>query len=100
MDTWNRRILTVLAELGILALATFLLQLHWVLVASFAALIVIAGLAPHRWSGLLTGLGMLGVAAVAHFYYGQDRIAILLAIIGLVFLALGIPRLLNPASSR
>jgi hypothetical protein len=89
----KERVVSLVVQLGILGLAWWLLGLHWVLVAAFAGVIIVSTLVPERISGVVSGLGSLGLAALAYFYYGQVLVAALLAVLGVISLIGGLKRL-------
>jgi hypothetical protein len=90
----------LLARVGIVGLNLVLLGVAWqllgldlLLVGAIALVIVVVGVVPARWSALTQGVGLLLLALLLKLHYGADRMAILIAVIGLVVLVLGVFRL-------
>lgn len=89
----QERLVSLVVQLGIVGLAWWLVGLHWVLVAAFAGVIVVSTFVPERISGVVSGMGSLGLAALAYFYYGQVLVGALLGVVGVVSLIGGMKRM-------
>jgi len=74
----------------ILGAAWWFLRLDWILTAAIAAVIVVGGLLPPIIGSFAGAAGWFGLAALVHFYYGARQLAMLLAVIGIVFTVLAI----------
>ncbi len=61
-------------------------------IGSITAAIVISTLAPPRWSGLVSGVCLLGLAAFLRFGKGLHQLPIALAIFGVFVLIMGVRR--------
>jgi len=83
------RVTTAVLELGLLAVCWHFLGLDEVLVGAIALVIIAGAVVPPRVGRWVGGVGMLGLAALAFFYYGSPLIAGLLAVFGVVSLATG-----------
>lgn len=92
-DRLSARLGMVALELAVLGAAWYLLPLPRIAVGAIAAVIIVGGIVPYRYGGIVSGIGLLGLAAGAYFYVQPANLAILLAIFGLISLAMGIPRL-------
>ncbi len=88
----------VAIELAILGAAWWYLGLHTYLVGSIAGVIITAGLVPRRFASLLSGVGLLGVAALVYFYFGAPQLAGLMAVAAVVIAILGLLRLKSARS--
>lgn len=77
--------LTVI-ELAVLGAAWWYLKLDNVMAGAIAAVIVISNVLPPRWGNLASGIGMLGLAALAQVHYRQTPVALVLGVFGAVTL--------------
>lgn len=68
----------------LLAAAWWFLKLHPYLVGGLAACLLLGPAWPPRFAWLGTLLGMLGLAALAYFHFGNQQIAIVFAVLGVV----------------
>ncbi len=81
---WRRRLPLIALQLALLAAVWWILKIDATIVAAIGAAIVISGAVPERYEGLVSGLGMLGLAALVYFYYGQRPLALVLLIFGVL----------------
>lgn len=72
----------------------------WRLVAAVGGVIVLGGIVPERLGPLATGLGLLGVAALEFFYYGNLPLAALLGVAAAFYILSGVGRLRSRSSRR
>lgn len=93
------RLPMVLGELAVLGAAWWFLKLDPPLAGAIAGVIVLSVLVPERYDSLVTGVGMLGLAALVYFYYGSRPLAAVMGVVALVMLATGIPKARGRASS-
>lgn len=93
------RLPLVLGELAVLGAAWWFLKLDPPLVGALAGVIALSVLVPERFDSLVTGVGMLGLAALVYFYYGARPLAAVLGVFALVMLATGIPKARGRTSS-
>lgn len=63
-----------------------------VFIGSVAAAIVTSTLAPPRWSGLVSGVCLLGLAAFFRLQYGMTQLPLVLGIFGVFVLITGVQR--------
>lgn len=83
------RVGTIAVELAIVGAAWWYFGLKWPVGAALCAAIVVSGVVPARFESLAYGAGLLGIASLAYFGYGQERLAIVLAVEGVLMLARG-----------
>lgn len=75
--------------LGIIGLLWFVMGLHEYLVAALAVATIASTLVGGAVGTLIWGVGLLGVGALAWLHFGNDRLGLVLAIIGVVYLGIG-----------
>lgn len=92
-DRLGRRLQLVALELAVLGAAWYLMGIYLYVVVAIAAVIIVGGVVPYRYGGVASGLGFLGLAAGAYFYVRFPQLAVLLAIVGVLRLAFGVPML-------
>jgi len=92
-DRLSQRAMRIGLGLAVLGAAWYLMGLYLYVVASVAAVIVAGGVVPYRYSEIVWGVGLLALAAGAYFYVGNQTLAILLGIVGLISVGAGVPRL-------
>jgi len=84
------RIGGVAVGLLILAVAWYFMRLDWVLTAAIAAVIIVGGVLPPLIGNFAGALGWFGLAALVYFYYGAQQLAMMLAVVGVIFLVMAI----------
>ncbi len=92
-DELKPRLTNIGINLAIIAALYFVLGLGKVLTLVIAGLVVVSGLIPGRAGEIIGALGWFVVAGVAYFQYGSTRIALVLAICGVIFTGLALGKL-------
>ena len=83
------QLVTVVVEIVVVLIAAFVLKIVPVLVAGIVAAILVGFFTPRKWQWLSSLAGFGGLAALAYFYFGAERMALLLVVLGVVFGAMG-----------
>lgn len=94
-STLGNRIGLIAIELALVVAAWRFLGLPHVIAGGLAAIIVVSGLLPDRWSALVSGVLMIAGAATIYFVYpypADRRIAMFIGAVGIVFTIVGIAR--------
>jgi hypothetical protein len=74
----------------ILAVAWYFMRLDWVLTAAIATVIVVGSILPPMIGAFAGAAGWFGLAALVYFYYGAKQLAMMLTVIGAIFLIMAI----------
>lgn len=75
--------------IAIVAFAWWYMKLHPALGGALLGVVVVSALVPERWGTLTNGVGLLGVAALMHYYFGVTRLAGFIAAIGALMTVVG-----------
>jgi hypothetical protein len=75
--------------LVIIGLLWFVMGLHEYLVAALAVATIASTIVGGAAGTLIWGVGLLGVGALAWLHFGNERLGIVVAVIGVIYLALG-----------
>jgi hypothetical protein len=87
-DRYKNEAISIVLMLALLGAAWWWLGWPRYMVAGFAVCILLGPAWPPRWGWLGTLIGMLGLASLAYFYFGQMRVAVVLAVVGVALAAL------------
>lgn len=68
----------------------FLGYRDWLFIGSIAGAIALSALSPPRYSGLVTGICLLALAALFHFHFKLQRLPMVLGVAGLIFCIYGL----------
>lgn len=85
---WHNLIL----GLAVIAALWLVLGLHTYLVVALAAVTIASALVGGVAGSVIWGVGLIGVAALAWLHFGAQRLALVLAIIGVVYVALAVAK--------
>ena len=89
-ESWGARLGWAALQIGVVVALWLLIGLVDVLAIGLIATIVLSTVVSPRWSNVASGLGLVGTAVALNVAYGFTKIPMVLAGLGLVFVALGV----------
>lgn len=82
-------------QVGVVIALWLLIGLLDILAIGLIATIVISTIVPHRWSNLVSGLGIIGTGVALNIAHGLTHIPLILCILGAVIAALAVHSLIT-----
>lgn len=89
-ESWRARIGWAALQIAIVAFCWWRFGLYALLPIGLIATIIVSTVVSPRWSNLVSGVGLVATAAALFFAYGATQIPGLMAIVGVIFAALGV----------